>query len=194
MSEVYVISDLHLGHRGVLAFVTRGGERLRPFADLGQMHECIKDLWNDTVTPQDKVYVLGDVAMKANREIQGYLSDLPGKKRLVRGNHDLAKDSWYKEAGFQSIYGVRHIDGVWLTHAPMHPQCLSGRAIGNIHGHLHADYIWNIMPEQDRKGVWNEGWKDSRYFNACVENIDYRPISIDAVIEQMDWNKTGVVK
>ena len=191
VSQVFVISDLHLGHKGVLNFKRRDGSPLRDFASIAEMHDCIRERWNAVVTPQDKVYVLGDVAMTCNRETQGFLFDLPGKKRLVRGNHDLANDTWYQKAGFKSIYGVRQINKVWLTHVPMHPQSLAGRAIGNIHGHLHANFIWNVEPTYTEKHGWLDGWKDSRYFNACVENLDYTPISLEEVMERTDWLKWG---
>ena len=132
------------------------------------------------MTPRDKVYVLGDVCMKINSVTQTFLRNLPGQKRLVRGNHDLAKDSWYHGAGFSRIYGVRQINGVWLTHVPMHPQTLAGRAIGNIHGHLHANFVMRIAS-------WQTPEPDPRYWNACVEPMKYVPRTIDSIVEERQW-------
>lgn len=197
MPEVFVISDLHLGHKAALNFRRADGELLRDFPNIDAMHRAIIDGWRSVVTPQDKIYVLGDVAMSSNKIVQGILADLPGKKRLVRGNHDLNKDAWYKDAGFKSLYGVRHINGVWLTHIPVNPQCLgwglrqeqrrAPRALGNIHGHLHAEFIWNIRPVVGGKGKAATGWKDSRYFNACVEPLGYVPRTIASIVEEMNW-------
>jgi calcineurin-like phosphoesterase family protein len=89
-----------------------------------------------------------------------------GKKRLVRGNHDLYKTSKYFEY-FEEIYGSRQINGVWLTHIPMHPNSVE-RAKLNIHGHTHAFCL-----------------DDPKYFNASVEAINYTPISIDTVLEKL---------
>ena len=51
------------------------------------MHGYIADRWRSVVTQEDKVYVLGDVsAIKSTKLL---LAGLPGKKRLVRGNHDM---------------------------------------------------------------------------------------------------------
>ena len=178
---VFVISDLHLGQKSILNFEREDGTKLRPFRGLHEMHGYIADRWRSVVTDDDKVYVLGDVA--SIKSVKLLLAGLPGKKRLVRGNHDLFSDNWYHEAGFQRIYGVRQLGGVWLTHVPMHPCSMEGRAIGNIHGHLHAQVVKTIEPD----GAWNEV-PDNRYFNACVEQIDYTPVSIEAIIEERGWS------
>jgi calcineurin-like phosphoesterase family protein len=175
---VFVISDLHLGHKGILTF-EHEGKPLRPFADLHTMHKVIARNWKAAVDPSDKVYVLGDVSF--DKSTKKLLAGLPGRKRLVRGNHDHFSDNWYHEAGFQRIYGVRQIDRVWLTHVPMHPQSLEGRAIGNIHGHLHMNEVRYSPPGSQAV------WPDSRYFNASVERINYTPISIDEIIHERMW-------
>jgi calcineurin-like phosphoesterase family protein len=188
MAEVFVISDLHLGHGSTLSFKRPDGSPLRPFLNLHEMHDAIVKGWESVVTPSDKIYVLGDVSMKTNKMIQGLLADLPGKKRLVRGNHDLGPDSWYHAAGFKSIYGVRQINGVWLTHVPMHPQSLAGRAVGNIHGHLHDKFVLAHEPIEVAPGSYvTRGTEDPRYFNACVEPLNYVPRTIDSIIEERQW-------
>ncbi len=177
---VFVISDLHLGHQNILNFMHEG-HPLRDFRDIHHMHQVITERWCSVVTDADKVYVLGDVAMR--KSVKLLLASLPGKKRLVKGNHDYFSDNWYHEAGFQCIYGVRQINGVWLTHVPMHPQSMGGRAIGNIHGHLHAH---QVMVEEANP-LWNPQI-DRRYFNASVERIDYTPKSIEAIIKERKWH------
>lgn len=173
---VFVISDLHMGHKNIVRF-QHDGKPLRPFRDIHEMHSVIMERWCSVVTPQDKVYVLGDVAM--SRPGLELLRTLPGKKRLVRGNHDLMNDKWYHSVGFKALYGVRQLNGVWLTHVPMHPQSMSGRAIGNIHGHLHSNVVMQPWP---RNHII-----DPRYFNACVEQIDYTPRSIESIINERKW-------
>lgn len=174
---VFVISDLHLGHKGIITFKDDDGRITRPFETLHHMHQCICDHWQDVVGKDDKIYVLGDVAM--SKSVGKLLRSLPGNKRLVRGNHDLFSDKWYHDAGFQRLYGVRQIDGVWLTHVPMHPCSLSGRAIGNIHGHLHQHVVEIECPGGTHP--------DRRYFNACVEQINYQPIAIAQIVMDRNW-------
>jgi calcineurin-like phosphoesterase family protein len=176
---VFVISDLHLGQQSILNFEREDGSKLRPFRGLHEMHGYICDRWRSVVTNDDKVYVLGDVAKI--KSVKLLLHGLPGMKRLVRGNHDKFSDNWYHEAGFQHIYGVRQLGGVWLTHVPMHPQSMEGRVRGNIHGHMHANVVKCDGPTP------HEQVPDNRYFNACVEQIDYTPVKINTIIEARGW-------
>ncbi|MEE8606727.1 MAG: hypothetical protein V3S55_03905 [Nitrospiraceae bacterium] len=177
--RTFVISDLHMGHKNILNFTINDGEKLRTFRDIHEMHSVIMDRWCQVVLPSDKVYVLGDVAM--TRPGLELLSTLPGKKRLIRGNHDLMNDAWYHKVGFKCLYGVRQVNGVWLTHVPMHPQSMGPRVVGNIHGHLHARQV--MLSEYGP----NCQIPDPRYFNACVERVEYTPTLISAIIAERNW-------
>jgi len=169
MAEVFVISDTHFGHKNILKF-EHEGKPLRPFSSLTEMHVEMIDRWNRTVSPSDKVYHLGDVAFSA--EGLRLLDMLNGKKRLVRGNHDLMNTGVYLKY-FKEIYGVRQINGIWLTHVPMHEGSVSEPRVKiNIHGHLHANRI-----------------DHPKYFNASVECINYTPISIDEITSLKDGDK-----
>lgn len=169
MGEVWFISDTHFGHSNILKFERSPGVPLRDFSSVWEMEGYIYDLWNETVKPQDKVYHLGDVAF--TKPALERMISLPGKKRLVRGNHDKFKTSVYMKI-FEEIYGVKQIDGFWFTHVPMHEDSVS-RAKINIHGHLHANSL-----------------NDWRYFNASVEAIDYRPVNFDEIKALYEKNKT----
>lgn len=164
MSKIFVISDLHLGHKNILKF-EHDGKPLRPFLSLDEMHDTILTNWNKTVSAQDKIYVLGDICMR--REYLDLFRHMNGKKRLVLGNHDLFPTQDYLEVGFQALYGARQINGVWLTHVPMHQGSVEQERVKiNIHGHLHATKI-----------------NHPKYFNASVECINYTPVSIEEVLD-----------
>ncbi len=167
MAELFFISDTHFGHKGILTFEDKDGKPVRNFIDIIEMHTVMIENWNRVVTPKDKIYHLGDVAFsKAGLQL---LALLNGKKRLIRGNHDLYKTRLYMEH-FQEIYGVRQINNYWLTHVPMHPDCVNTkRVIANIHGHLHTNVI-----------------DDPRWINVSVEQIDYTPISFDEIKERVE--------
>jgi|TARA_Y100000296_G_C5092660_1_gene215690 calcineurin-like phosphoesterase family protein len=163
MAEVFVISDTHYDHANILKF-KHNDFPLRPYTSLTEMHVDMIDKWNSVVNPGDKVYHLGDVAF--SKKGLALLGMLNGKKRLVRGNHDLFKVRAYLEY-FSEIYGVRHINGAWLTHIPKHLDCVQAERVKvNIHGHLHANKI-----------------NHPKYFNASVECIDYTPVSLDTIME-----------
>lgn len=169
MPNLWFISDLHLGHENVLKFTNYDGSKMRPMDTLDEMHQAIFDSWAETVKPGDKVYVLGDVAFgKVGMEAMLLMKRLPGRKRLVLGNHDGFQHMVYGKV-FDELYGLKNINGLWLSHAPIHRQSIAGRnAIGNIHGHLHN----NVVGEPG-------------YFNASVERINYTPIHRDEVVEKI---------
>ena len=49
----YYIADLHLGHVNVIKFDKR------PFENIGEMEAEIIRRWNERVTPNDTVYIIG---------------------------------------------------------------------------------------------------------------------------------------
>lgn len=52
----YYISDLHLFQETSIRFDER------PFKNLEEMHEIIKEKWNCKVNNGDKVFILGDIS------------------------------------------------------------------------------------------------------------------------------------
>lgn len=124
--------------------------------------------WAELVKPQDHIYHLGDVCM--NRENHGaeafvrLIRSLPGHKRLILGNHDHLKMKWYIEAGFQKIRASSMLEGLLLTHYPVHESSIGMRAIGNVHGHTH-----------DHPDI------GSRHLNISVERTNYEPIPLEEV-------------
>lgn len=168
MSNIWVISDTHFGHRNIIEYCNR------PFKTTYLMNEAIRDNWNSVVKPEDKVYHLGDVYMGWNEQedILHFLNSLNGKKRLILGNHDNGKDQILQKA-FQKIDVWRMFPefGLLLTHVPVHESALYRGSTGNekepkkllnIHGHIHE----NQSPTIDHR-------------NVCVEHLNYRPINIE---------------
>jgi calcineurin-like phosphoesterase family protein len=160
--DIWVISDTHLGHDNILKFLRSDGTPLRPFSSIEEMHHTIMSNWNKVVKPQDKVYHLGDVAFKD--WALNLLKGANGHKRLVKGNHDRFKIGMYLDI-FEKIEGVCQIDGVWMSHVPMHEAGVNQpRVLGNVHGHLHAHTI-----------------DHPKYFNASVECINYTPVNLEEI-------------
>lgn len=165
--RLWLISDTHFGHANILTFSGPGGGLIRPeFGSAQEMDTHMVERWNAVVRPQDHVYHLGDVCMKAPG--LGVCSQLQGHKRLVRGNHDIFKTKFYLKAGFEEIHGVRVLGGAILSHIPLHPGSI-GRFKGNVHGHLHA----NPSPE-------------GKYVSVCVERRAYTPVLLDQVVAELE--------
>lgn len=167
MANIFLISDTHFGHENILSFTRPNGERLRAFASVEEMDNHMVECWNRVVGPYDKVYHLGDVAIR--REAIKTIGRCNGKKRLVRGNHD-DHDLKHYLPYFQEIYATRVLDGLIFSHIPIHADSL-GRFVANVHGHVH-----NNVP------ALHFG---PRYFNVSVEVIDYTPMPLEEVKRQV---------
>ena len=170
--NIWIISDTHINHENIIKYSNR------PFANVHEMNEAMCDNWNDTVkNPTDIVYHLGDVYMglkdngKEKTSHKGnLLFKLRGRKRLILGNHDNAKDPLLHKV-FQkiSIWRMFPEFGVLLTHVPVHPSSLNpDKCRINIHGHIHTNVVL-LAP----------GIRDRRYKNVCVEHTNYRPVNIE---------------
>jgi calcineurin-like phosphoesterase family protein len=163
---VWLISDTHFDHANMLKFVNYHGVPIRPgFPTLEAMNEHMVEAWNSVVKDNDKVYHLGDVAMRLSG--LRFVSRLKGKKRLVRGNHDIYPTTEYLNAGFQEIHGMRVLANLLLTHAPVHPEIM-GRFRGNVHGHIH-----------ERPSPLGP------YLNVSVEPLHYTPITLEDALSRM---------
>lgn len=155
MANVWFCSDLHFGHKNINKF--------RHFVDSEEHNRdlIIKD-WKNCVNKNDLVYVLGDACF--TMETIDDFSELPGRKNLIRGNHDLLDTQVYLKY-FESVYGLLKYKEFWLSHAPVHPYELRGKV--NLHGHVHYESIRKpFNPLIDTKQEI-----DSRYFNCCIENL-----------------------
>ena len=52
------------------------------------MNKALIERWNDSVHPDDTVWVLGDVALGRIDETLPLVTELNGRKLLLTGNHD----------------------------------------------------------------------------------------------------------
>ena len=155
MANVWFCSDLHFGHKNI--------DKFRHFVDSEEHNrDLIISSWKTCVNKSDLVYVLGDACF--TMETVGDFAELPGRKILIRGNHDLLDTQVYLKY-FESVYGLLKYKEFWLSHAPIHPNELRGKV--NLHGHVHYESIRkSFNPLIDTKQEI-----DPRYFNCCVENL-----------------------
>ena len=167
MPCIWIVSDTHFGHKNMAeVFTLADGSKCRPFATVEEHDAAMMERWNAVVRPQDHVWHLGDVAMD-RQSLERVVPRLHGHKRLVRGNHDIFKTATYLKVGFQEIRGCSVLNGMIFTHIPIHEQCL-GRFKANVHGHTHSQP--NLGP---------------RYLNVCVEQTEYRPLTLEEVMARV---------
>lgn len=139
------------------------------FKDVDHMNETMIDNWNKIVTPQDKIYHLGDVYFGHQKKADEILSRLNGKKRLIVGNHDCIYGKGnVLQKHFQKIYMWRLFKefNMCLTHVPIHTESFR-KVQYNVHGHIH-----------EKKPFGKE------YINVCVEKVNYTPVPIEEIIKR----------
>jgi len=171
MSKTWVWSDQHFGHEKTCTVFKRAdGTPLRPFASAEEMNEVMVARNNERVSPNDRVYYLGDVVI--NRKYLRLLDRLNGRKVLIKGNHDIFKLDDYA-AYFDDIRGYHVLNGIMFSHVPVHPDSLA-RFGCNVHGHLHANRV-----------QIQGGRIDPNYYNVSVECTDFAPITLEDLYERI---------
>ena len=126
ISNIWIISDTHFRHERMHVLCHRPAD----------YNEQIIRHWHENVKPDDLVIHLGDVAWPHGWE-EGIIHMLPGKKILVRGNHDAKSLPNLMEKGFDIAVDSMSmkLEGldILFTHSP---QVTHTHDI-NVHGHLH---------------------------------------------------------
>ena len=158
--NLWIISDTHFFHENILEYAKR------PFKNVREMNEYIVDAWRSRVEPGDLVYHLGDVTFHYGEDFRKLWSSLPGRKRLVLGNHD---DAEKLRRNFSKIMESRQLpdEGAVMTHRPIVMHKEHPKWLWNIHGHIHEKDLGSPM-----------------HFNASVERIGFKPLLIEDILKK----------
>lgn len=168
---VWFTSDLHLGHARIVDLSHR------PFGSIEEHDQSIADRWKSCVLPDDIVWVLGDIAVESTwKHALEVIESLPGRKRLILGNHDQAwmgKSDWMRFFPeylkvFEAVtpWARTKIQGIKvnLSHFPYEGDHTEGSRFDEyrlrltenskplIHGHIHAtdvvkSMVWGAIPQ-----------------------------------------------
>lgn len=138
------------------------------------MTEDMIQWYNEMVDDQDRVYILGDVAFSP-ANMKASVGRLKGRKVLVPGNHEPPKMRKYFDL-FDDVRGYVVKKGFIMSHIPIHPGSLSRWKL-NIHGHTHANTTKDMFGRHQLQS------DDERYFCACVEQTNFRPILLDDILK-----------
>ena len=124
---VYYIADTHFGHKNVIRFDNR------PFADTTLMDEVLVHNWNERVTEDDTVYILGDAFWK-NEENSVKLIHFESIEHYaeINDNEKLVVMSHYPIP----FYKCQHYGAVML------------------YGHVHNTREWELI-EKWKKEMWD---------------------------------------
>lgn len=58
---IYYTADQHFGHSNIIRFCER------PFSTVEEMDEVLINNWNETVSDNDIVYILGDLVFRSDK-------------------------------------------------------------------------------------------------------------------------------
>lgn len=178
---IYFTSDIHFGHRNILGFQNR------PFKNIDEMNTEIIKRFNQKVTDNDDVYILGDVCYKGNKyEMKALVNKLNGKsKTLVIGNHDPK----FIYSCFDEVTIYKRIEYAGrpfiLFHYPLleweqyygHGGRMGERNDKNaaiqLHGHQHNLPVQNV--NNRRAGQFR--------YDVGVDANNFTPVSADEILE-----------
>lgn len=197
MSQVFFTADLHLGHAKIVELSHR------PFNSIEEHDQAIYNNWFKAVNDDDIVWVLGDVSIEGTwKHALDIIRQLPGRKRLMTGNHDQVwvgkSDSFRFLKEYQKVFEVvtpwarAKVNGkkVLLSHFPYegdhtkesrHDQYrLRASETPLIHGHTHStekvSYVW--VP-----AATNVGMNPVKQVHVGVDSWDYRLVKSQEVFE-----------
>lgn len=176
MSEIYITSDLHLGHdKNKVGYGGIIHHAKRPFSCIEEHDQFIIDQWNNMIGSKDLTYICGDFAWRNHNH---YIHALRGKKILITGSHDkMPQDAIRLFTGYHVGMFVTAIKGVrfCLTHCAMLVWEGSHYNSINCHGHSHGRIAENDTTRRMDVGV-------------DVSN-NYIPFNIDFVLYKMSLKK-----
>lgn len=167
--KIFYIADMHIGHSNIIRLCNR------PFKDVIENDKTIIDNWNKTVSKDDLVYILGDVAFKGVSNIVDILHRLNGRKILIKGNHDgkNLKNPAFREC-FEQISDMLDIvdngERVILCHYPIMEWNGYFRGSWHVFGHVH-----NNTSNPCFKYICNE----LRALNAGVDITGFKPVTLE---------------
>lgn len=151
---IWFTSDTHFGHANVIKHDNR------PFSTVDEMDQAIIDNWNTYVTPQDRVYHLGDWSFRSKHS-EWYNDVLKGQIHIVWGNHDDREAYKFKHrfASHQDIiYTSINGQKIHMLHYKMQVWRSSHHGSWHLFGHSHGN-LKNVTGKCLDVGITNKGWK-----------------------------------
>lgn len=170
--EIFVISDLHLGHANIIRYCSR------PFhyPDVEEMNRVLIANWNFVVSPKTRVYHIGDFRYgKESLPVHSFQEKLAGMITFIQGNHD-DRDLTTVHSQILEYDGMRF----FLVHDPADaPQDFNGWV---IHGHHHNNDLRHYPFLNIRE----------KRVNVSAEVVGYCPVSLLEICSHIrDHERSG---
>lgn len=180
MAKIFITSDPHFNHANIIRFCNR------PFVDTEEMNKSLIASWNNLITDEDVVYILGDFSLGSSKSALYILEQLNGKKYLITGNHEksvLSNDNCRKHFEWIKDYFELKYDNKYfmLFHYAMRVWNKSHHGSIHLYGHSHD----GLDKDNEYNGLSMDVGMDSAYriFG------EYRPFNIEEIIEIMNKRK-----
>ena len=176
MSKIFLTSDTNFGHDREFLWGPRG------FTNSQEHDEAVIKNWNETVSPDDIVYHLGDLMLGDNAHGIECVKRLNGHIKLIRGNHD-TDARWKLYGTLPNVELIGWADVIkykkynfYLSHHPTMTSNLEKAPhlrmhLINLYGHTHQ---------------MGKFYQDMPYmFHVGLDSNNNRPILLDDAIELM---------
>lgn len=157
----FFTADWHFDDQNIIEYCNR------PFKNVNEMNNEIINKFNERITNNDDVYILGDLIVHTEtnlQQLEKYIRKMNGNKILILGNHDRFKPFEYIDIGFQSVHTYFRHNKFHLVHDPA---C----SIIDIYNHWCVGHIHTLFKEIQRNS--------SNVMNVGVDVWDFYPIGID---------------
>jgi calcineurin-like phosphoesterase family protein len=184
MSKIFYISDTHFSHEAIIKFDSR------PFETAEEMNEVLVNNWNSVVGEDDITFVIGDFMWRFRDEDFHFIKRLNGRKRLLKGNHDLTHGKNFKRL-FEHISDYEKIkDGdktVVLSHYPM--LAYDGSFMGrnyHLYGHVHNTDEYKMIERFIAENKDTEHPFKMYNVGCMMPWMDYAPRTLEEIIERCD--------
>ncbi|MFT6091849.1 metallophosphoesterase [Sulfitobacter sp.] len=168
-------ADLHFNHGNIISHCGR------PFASVEEMDNHILQRLQ-CVNKEDDLWVLGDFAFARNAASRRYVAEIfeaiPGRKHLIRGNHDHKSTVKLPWASVQDLIEIKDQEqNLVLCHYPLVSWNRERYGALHLFGHVHDEF-------KGYRGALNVG----------VDCCNFRPIKLREVQFRTALIEDGVVQ
>lgn len=193
MGKTFFTADLHFGHKNILAYDNR------QFPNIEEHDAALIERWNDRVSEEDKVWILGDISWYSPEKTVEIFRELHGEKYLCVGNHDkqLLKNQKVRELFCEiTDYKELHLDkkfGLVLCHYPI--PCFNHHFQSWVHlyGHVHNSFEWNMI-RQFQYEMQELYEKPCRMYNVgcMMPFMDYTPKTLEEILFDCEQERGAI--
>ena len=184
---IYLTSDPHFCHNRAFLYGPRG------YNTIEEMNEGIITNWNNLITNEDDVYILGDIILSDIDEGLRCLGRLNGQLHIIRGNHDTENKlpRYFEVPNVKSIQEAKYLKyqgyHFYLNHYPTMCSTMNcdrslKKQLIDLCGHSHT---------KDRFAHMDKGL----IYHCEFDAHDNKPILIDHIIEDLqEWKEAHSVQ